>query len=264
MCIYLSLCIFTLSLFLSFSLAHQNPFCLSEPKSLFSFSFCKPSPHLLYFSSPSVCSVSTYILSLSLFLFLPLSLSFYLYLYLYLFLSTLSISFFFLSLVQPFSFHSLYLFLSRTTFFSLCHFLSLSICLSFSERIDFGSVIAISRTVFRILDRVQFEENRKIYSEPFSRLALALKYSTSVANSLLSQELKLFFSDTKFTKASHTKKILDFFLDATWDTEQYQILSQIPKYFADTKWSIWDTKMATLKYTLLKRDQMHGRWRHIE
>ena len=60
----------------------------------------------------------------------------------------------------------------------------------------------------------------------------------SVANSLLSQELKLCFSDTKFTKASHTKKILDFFLDATWDTEQYQILSQIPKYFADTKCSV--------------------------
>ena len=37
----------------------------------------------------------------------------------------------------------------------------------------------------------------------------------SVANSLLSQELKLFFSETKFTKASHTKKILDIFLDAT-------------------------------------------------
>ena len=130
MCIYLSLCIFTLSLFLSFSLAHQNPFCLSEPKSLFSFSFCKPSPHLLYFSSPSVCSVSTYILSLSLFLFLPLSLSFYLYLYLYLFLSTLSISFFFLSLVQPFSFHSLYLFLSRTTFF-----FSFSLSLSLSDNL---------------------------------------------------------------------------------------------------------------------------------
>ena len=42
------------------------------------------------------------------------------------------------------------------------------------------------------------------------------------------------------------KKILDFFLDTKWDTEQYQILSQIPKSFADTKSSISDTKMATL------------------
>ena len=32
-----------------------------------------------------------------------------------------------------------------------------------------------------------------------------------VANSLLSQELKLCFSDTKFTKAPYTKKILGFF-----------------------------------------------------
>ena len=31
-----------------------------------------------------------------------------------------------------------------------------------------------------------------------------------VANSLLSQELKLCFSDTKFTKAPYTKKILGF------------------------------------------------------
>ena len=31
-----------------------------------------------------------------------------------------------------------------------------------------------------------------------------------VANSLLSQELKLCFSDTKFTKAPYTKKILVF------------------------------------------------------
>ena len=44
------------------------------------------------------------------------------------------------------------------------------------------------------------------------------------------------------------KKILDFFLDTKWDTEQYQILSQIPKSFADTKSSISDTKMATLGY----------------
>ena len=42
------------------------------------------------------------------------------------------------------------------------------------------------------------------------------------------------------------KKILDFFLDTKWDTEQYQILSQIPKSFADTKSSISDTKMVTL------------------
>ena len=47
--------------------------------------------------------------------------------------------------------------------------------------------------------------------------------------------------------APDTKKILDFFLDTKWDTEQYQILSQIPKSFADTKSSISDTKMATLK-----------------
>ena len=32
-----------------------------------------------------------------------------------------------------------------------------------------------------------------------------------VANFLLSQELKLCFSDTKFTKARYTKKILVFF-----------------------------------------------------
>ena len=32
----------------------------------------------------------------------------------------------------------------------------------------------------------------------------------SVANSLLSQELKLCFSDTKFTKALYTKNILGF------------------------------------------------------
>ena len=47
------------------------------------------------------------------------------------------------------------------------------------------------------------------------------------------------------------KKILDFFLDTKWDTEQYQILSQIPKSFADTKSSISDTKMATLALTKL-------------
>ena len=46
-----------------------------------------------------------------------------------------------------------------------------------------------------------------------------------VANSLLSQELKLCFSDTKFTKAPYTKKYTRFFLDTKWDTEQYQILS---------------------------------------
>ena len=34
-----------------------------------------------------------------------------------------------------------------------------------------------------------------------------------VANSLLSQELKLCFSDTKFTKAPYTKKDTKFFLD---------------------------------------------------
>ena len=34
-----------------------------------------------------------------------------------------------------------------------------------------------------------------------------------VANSLLSQELKLCFSDTKFTKAPYTKKDTRFFLD---------------------------------------------------
>ena len=34
-----------------------------------------------------------------------------------------------------------------------------------------------------------------------------------VANSLLSQELKLCFSDTKFTKAPYTKKDTSFFLD---------------------------------------------------
>ena len=67
-----------------------------------------------------------------------------------------------------------------------------------------------------------------------------------VANSLLSQELKLCFSDTKFTKAPYTKKDTKFFLDTKWDTEQYQILSQIPKSFGDIKSSISDTKMATL------------------
>ena len=46
-----------------------------------------------------------------------------------------------------------------------------------------------------------------------------------VANSLLSQELKLCFSDTKFTKAPYTKKDTRFFIDTKWDTEQYQILS---------------------------------------
>ena len=46
-----------------------------------------------------------------------------------------------------------------------------------------------------------------------------------VANPLLSQELKLCFSDTKFTKAPYTKKDNRFFLDTKWDTEQYQILS---------------------------------------
>ena len=46
-----------------------------------------------------------------------------------------------------------------------------------------------------------------------------------VANSLLSQELNLCFSDTKFTKAPYTKKYTRFFLDTKWDTEQYQILS---------------------------------------
>ena len=34
--------------------------------------------------------------------------------------------------------------------------------------------------------------------------------ASRVANSLLSQELKLCFSDTKFTKAPYTKKILVF------------------------------------------------------
>ena len=34
-----------------------------------------------------------------------------------------------------------------------------------------------------------------------------------VANSLLSQELKLCFSDTKFTKAPYTKKDTRFFID---------------------------------------------------
>ena len=34
--------------------------------------------------------------------------------------------------------------------------------------------------------------------------------ATRVANSLLSQEVKLCFSDTKFTKAPYTKNILGF------------------------------------------------------
>ena len=94
---------------------------------------------------------------------------------------------------------------------------------------------------------------------------MLLYLCASVANSLLSQELKLFFSDTKFTKASHTKKILDFFLDATWDTEQYQILSQIPKYFANTKCSIWDTKMATLLlHNLTISIRFRRRWSQLE
>ena len=50
--------------------------------------------------------------------------------------------------------------------------------------------------------------------------------------------------------APDTKNILDFFLDTKWDTEQYQILSQIPKSFANTKSSISDTKMATLQYAM--------------
>ena len=37
--------------------------------------------------------------------------------------------------------------------------------------------------------------------------------NSRVANSLLSQELKLCFSDTKFTKAPYTKKDTRFFLD---------------------------------------------------
>ena len=52
------------------------------------------------------------------------------------------------------------------------------------------------------------------------------------------------------------KKILDFFLDTKWDTEQYQILSQIPKSFADTKSSISDTKMATLSVTFFYSSQV--------
>ena len=38
-------------------------------------------------------------------------------------------------------------------------------------------------------------------------------FGSRVANSLLSQELKLCFSDTKFTKAPYTKKDTKFFLD---------------------------------------------------
>ena len=56
------------------------------------------------------------------------------------------------------------------------------------------------------------------------------------------------------------QKILDFFLDTKWDTEQYQILSQIPKSFADTKSSISDTKMATLqKVQFLPGREIGGR-----
>ena len=42
--------------------------------------------------------------------------------------------------------------------------------------------------------------------------------------------------------AQDTKRDNRFFQDTMLDTEQYQILSEIPKYFADTKSSISDTK----------------------
>ena len=56
-------------------------------------------------------------------------------------------------------------------------------------------------------------------------MGLKLEPWSRVANSLLRQELKLCFSDTKFTKAPCTKKDTSFFLDTKWDTEQYKILS---------------------------------------
>ena len=77
---------------------------------------------------------------------------------------------------------------------------------------------------------------------------LKLHLFSSFPNLLLMKILK------KLKNAQILKKILDFFLDTKWDTEQYQILSQIPKSFADTKSSISDTKMATLgKANLFKQ-----------
>ena len=64
---------------------------------------------------------------------------------------------------------------------------------------------------------------RRLYDQHFS--LIPIDDFSRVANSLLSQELKLCFSDTKFTKAPYTKKDTRFFLDTNWDTEQYQILS---------------------------------------
>ena len=57
----------------------------------------------------------------------------------------------------------------------------------------------------------------------------------------------------KLKNAPETIKDTRFFLDTKWDTEQYQILSQIPKYFANTKPSISDTKMATLIKSLMTK-----------
>ena len=52
-----------------------------------------------------------------------------------------------------------------------------------------------------------------IGSKRLHQLTSSKNLLARVANSLLSQELKLCFSDTKFTKAPYTKKDTRFFLD---------------------------------------------------
>ena len=100
-------------------------------------------------------------------------------------------------------------------------------------------------------------KDKKIKRPILTRL---LRRCTSVANSFLSHtkmKTSLFSSFPNFLlmkklkNAPETKKDTRFFLDTKWDKEQHQILSQIPKSFADIKSSISDTKMATLPHAFL-------------
>ena len=87
--------------------------------------------------------------------------------------------------------------------------------------------------------------------------------AASVANSLLSQELKLCFSDTKFTKAPEIKKDKRFFLDTRWDTKSYQnrlpILNLVSKIL---RWQHCDST-ASFKFDWLNFSSLSTyKWQH--
>ena len=92
-----------------------------------------------------------------------------------------------------------------------------------SKLVSSLAVILIFKLVWVLLEKIQLYKTTHHWSSSSNvpEPCMLLR----VANSLLSQDLKLCFSDTKFTKAPYTKKYTRFFLDTKWDTEQYQILS---------------------------------------